>query len=106
MAGVSYDLGAVKLYGQYFRTDTPDLDTRTRTVQLGVAVPVGANRLMASVAQTRRDTPTADTRRTTAALGYDHFLSKRTDLYAVYLSDDLTGFSRTGSLALGIRHRF
>lgn len=106
MAGVSYDLGAVKLYGQYLRTDTPDLDTRTRTVQLGVAVPVGAHRLMASVAQTRRDTPPVDTRRTTAALGYDHFLSKRTDLYAVYLSDDLTGFSRTGSLALGIRHRF
>jgi predicted porin len=106
MAGLSYDFEAVKLYGQYFHTDTPDIRTTTRTTQLGVAVPVGAGRIMASVAQTRRDMPVTDTSRTTAALGYDHYLSKRTDLYAVYLSDRLTGYERRASLALGMRHRF
>lgn len=106
MAGLSYDFSLVKVYGQYFHTDTPDTRTRTRTAQFGAAVPVGAGRVMASVARTQRDTPLADARRTTAALGYDHYLSKRTDLYAVYLSDRLTGYARRGSLALGVRHRF
>ncbi|MDQ0570634.1 putative porin [Variovorax paradoxus] len=106
MAGLSYDFNVVKVYGQYFHTDTPDIRTQTRTTQLGFAVPVGAGRLMASVASTRRDMPLTDSRRTTSALGYDHYLSKRTDLYAVYLSDKLTGFDRRGNLALGVRHRF
>lgn len=106
MTGVSYDFDAVKVYGQYFHTDTPGIQTRTRTTQLGFAVPVAAGRIMASVSRTRRDALAADSRRTTAAVGYDHFLSKRTDLYAVYLWDRLTGFAREGSWALGVRHRF
>jgi predicted porin len=106
MAGLSYDFKIVKLYGEYFHTDTPDIRTQTRTTQFGAAVPVGAGRIMASVARTNRDMPVTDTVRTTAAVGYDHYLSKRTDLYAVYLSDRLTKFEREGNLALGIRHRF
>lgn len=106
MAGLSYDLQYLKLYGQFFRARTPDIQSRTRTTQLGVAVPIGAGRLMASGSRTDRDLQTTDAHRTTAALGYDHFLSKRTDLYAVYLSDKLSGYSRSGNLALGVRHRF
>lgn len=106
MAGLSYDFQVAKVYGQYFRTDTPDIQSRTKTMQLGVAVPVGAGRLMASASRTNRDLPTTDVHRVTAALGYDHFLSKRTDLYAVYLSDKLSGHARSANLALGVRHRF
>ncbi|CAN7702656.1 MULTISPECIES: hypothetical protein [unclassified Variovorax] len=61
---------------------------------------------MASVSRTQRDMPIADSRRTTGAVGYDYFLSKRTDLYTVYLADKLTGFARAGNVALGMRHRF
>lgn len=106
MAGLSYDFDVVKVYGQYFHTDTPGIQARTRTTQLGLAVPVGAGRVMASVSRTLRDMPIADSRRTTGAVGYDYFLSKRTDLYAVYLSDKLTGFGRAANVALGVRHRF
>ncbi len=107
MAGGSYDLGAAQLYAQWLRARTPDLHTDTDTVQLGAAVPVGAGRLMASVARTTRDIPTAtDTRRTTWAVGYDHKLSKRTDLYAIYLRDQLTGYRGAGSVGAGVRHRF
>jgi predicted porin len=106
MAGASYDLQWLKLYGQYFHTDTRGTALKTKTGQIGVAVPVGTGNIMASVAHTRRDAPNVDAKRTTTGLGYDHFLSKRTDLYAVYLQDKLTGFSSTGSLALGVRHRF
>ncbi len=106
MGGASYDFTLLKLYGQYFRTDTRDTALKTRTGQIGVAVPLGGGNVMASVAHTRRDAPNVDATRTTAALGYDYFLSKRTDLYAVVLQDKLTGFSSTRSLALGVRHRF
>jgi len=106
MGGVSYDLGAVKLFGQYFRTDTSDTSLKTKTGQLGASAPLAGGLLMASVARTQRDAPSVDVSRTTAALGYDYFLSKRTDLYTVYLSDRLTGFSRQGSLTFGVRHRF
>ena len=106
MMGLSYDLDFVKLFGQYFHTDTPDIQTKTRTGQLGFAVPVGPGRIMATVARTEREVAGAETTRTTTGLGYDHYLSKRTDLYAVYLLDKLTAFDRQSSLALGVRHRF
>ncbi len=85
---------------------TTYIGARTTTGQIGVAVPLGGGNVMASVAHTRRDAPNVDATRTTAALGYDYFLSKRTDLYAVVLHDKLTGFSGSGSVALGVRHRF
>ena len=47
--------------------------------------------------------------RTTVSLGYDHFLSKRTDVYAVAMYDrvsmDIPNKSGTSAL-VGIRHRF
>lgn len=106
MVGLSYDFNIVKLFGQYFHTDTPGIRSKTRTGQLGLAVPVGPGRIMATVARTERELAGAETARTTAGLGYDHYLSKRTDLYAVYLSDKLTSFEAQSSLALGVRHRF
>lgn len=107
MIGASYDFKAVQLYGQLLSTRTPDIRVATDTTQLGAAVPVGAGRFMASVARTERKvTNGAETHRTTWAAGYDHFLSKRTDLYAVYMRDRLTDFSSSGSVGFGMRHRF
>lgn len=107
LIGASYDFKAVQLYGQLQRTRTPDIRTTADTAQLGAAVPVGAGRFLASVARTERKvTGSPGTQRTTWALGYDHFLSKRTDLYAVYMRDRLTGFSGSGSVGVGMRHRF
>jgi predicted porin len=106
MVGANYDLGFAKIYGQYFKTDTRDSNLDTKTAQLGTAVPVRSGNLMMSIAHTQRDAPGLDTSRSTAGVGYDYFLSKRTDLYAVALRDKLTGFSASTSLALGVRHRF
>ncbi|MNY32521.1 hypothetical protein D3C86_1667430 [compost metagenome] len=44
--------------------------------------------------------------RTTSSVGYDHFLSKRTDLYAVAMHDKVTDVRSGTSLVLGVRHRF
>jgi hypothetical protein len=44
--------------------------------------------------------------RRTAALGYDHALSKRTDIYAVYLYDKLSTSGSGKGYTAGIRHAF
>ena len=43
---------------------------------------------------------------TTTTVGYDHNLSKRTDVYGVVMNDRFTGLKSGTSLAVGIRHRF
>jgi len=108
--GVSYDLGVLKLFGQASRT-TLDLiaggDRKFSTYQLGTSVPVGLGAVLLSFAQTQKDEPAlADIRRRTAALGYDHALSKRTDLYLIGLNDRVTNLANGNTVVAGIRHRF
>jgi predicted porin len=64
--------------------------------------------VLAAYADTRRSGSllAADLKRNTLSLGYDHLLSKRTDLYTIYMSDEITAASRTSSFAAGVRHRF
>ena len=40
------------------------------------------------------------------SVGYDHLLSKRTDLYGVYMSDQLSGLGTGNNYGAGVRHRF
>ena len=47
-----------------------------------------------------------DGKHTTTTVGYDHNLSKRTDVYGVVMNDRFTGLKSGTSLAVGIRHRF
>ena len=107
MGGASYDFRVLRLYGSFYRARTPDLRATSDTTQLGVAVPTGPGRVMASASRTLREVTSApDTTRNTYALGYGYDLSKRTDLYAVYLRDRATGFGGQNSFAVGMRHRF
>jgi predicted porin len=108
-AGASYDLQVVKLFGQIASTQlkiiggTRDYDTW----QLGATVPLGLGNVLLSYASSKKVEPTlVDVKRGTLALGYDHNLSRRTDLYAVYLSDKVKGLSTGNSLVAGVRHRF
>lgn len=107
LAGANYDFGSVKLFGNAVRTDIHG-GVATRTADLGVSVPLSkTGTLLAEVARTRTGKPgVADTRRTTATVGYDYRLSKRTDVYALYVSDKKTNAATAGSTALGIRHLF
>lgn len=108
--GASYDLTAVKLFAQWSQTkiDLPSNASRDfSTIQLGASAPIGAGKLLFSLASTKRDeTALSSIKRTTWALGYDHALSKRTDLYAVVMRDTVTNLSGGTSLGAGIRHRF
>ena len=78
---------------------------------MGLDVPVSkAGTVKFAYAQTKSDwAADTDTKRKTATLGYDHFLSKRTDVYTavMYDKDDRFASNQSGtSAAVGIRHRF
>jgi len=108
LAGASYDLGFVKLFASAQTTQRNVTEVQSKTYQLGGAVPVTvmSSVLMSWANTTIYQPKKSDTTRNTAALGYDYFLSKRTDVYCTYLYDKLTANSVGNSYVVGIRHTF
>lgn len=104
--GAGYDFKLVKLFATYDRA-SHDADFEDKTFTAGASVPVGNGKILAAWARTEREgTGLPERKRSTASLGYDHFLSKRTDLYAVYMNDRITNLKSGNSIGVGIRHRF
>jgi predicted porin len=107
LTGAAYDFGPVKVFGSAEHTSI-DRGGSTRLFDAGISIPVsGADAIMLETAQSRIEAPgAADYRRTTASLGYDHRLSKRTDVYAIYSNDKKSTASNAGTVAFGVRHTF
>jgi predicted porin len=106
-AGGSYDFGVAKAFASYDTANTNLPDLKAKTAQAGVSVPAGQGNVLFSWAQTRNSgTGLTDTKRDTGAIGYDYFLSKLTDLYAVAQYDKLSGFNSAETYAVGMRLRF
>jgi predicted porin len=106
LLGGAYRLGVAKVYAQYERVDN-NSHVIDDTVQLGASVRLWAGNVLVSWAGTRRrPADGADIRWTTAALGYDYALSKRTDVYAAYRFDEISGVSSGNSLGVGMRMGF
>jgi len=108
--GSSYDFGLLKLFGQYTdvretQTQTTVAGTHDEIAQLGVSVPVGAGALLASWSESRTS-GSARFDRSFATVGYAYRLSRRTDLYAMWMVDKLTGNDAASSVAFGVRHAF
>ncbi|MBT9486869.1 MAG: porin [Rubrivivax sp.] len=101
--GGSYDFKVAKLFGQYGSVDNDASGNSYDITGFGASVPVGAGSLLA---QWGAVSPDVGSKRTTFSVGYDYFLSKRTDLYAVYMSDKISGLDTGTTYAVGIRHRF
>lgn len=99
----AYDFGVVKAFGQFTRVDNDSTGRTYDITGLGASVPVGPGRVLAQWGQLE---PDVGAKRRTMSLGYDHFLSKRTDVYAVYMNDKLTGTGTGNNYSVGIRHRF
>lgn len=110
LASVSYDFNVVKVFGQYSSGTVqarglPEIGLDT--LGLSAQVPVGAGRIVASWARTKREQAgVSDRVRSTLSAGYIHSLSKRTDLYGVAIADRATNLRSGTGLALGIRHSF
>ena len=101
--GASFNMAPVKFYGQYGTSDNKTIDNTTKVLGLGADYALGAGKLMA---QWNKQSPDAGDDLKTFSFGYGHQLSKRTDLYAVYMNEKKTGLSTGNSYAVGVRHRF
>ena len=99
----SYDLKAAKLFAQFGKVKNDSTGRKYDITELGVSLPVGAGKVLAQWGEIK---PDVGAKRTTVSLGYDYNLSKRTDIYAVYMSDKLSGLSAGNNTSVGIRHRF
>lgn len=105
--GASYDLGMAKLFGQYSEVDTDAaVDTSTKLYSIGTIIPVGAGKVLAQYGEGKAEVPGATVKNKTFSLGYDYYMSKNTDLYAVYMNDKRTNVSTGNTLAGGMRLRF
>jgi predicted porin len=105
--GLTYDFKLVKLYGQYMYTQNSvsSGDYHVSTGQAGFTIPIANGKIMASYAYSK-DSGGFDQIRRTWAVGYDYPLSKRTDVYAAYLDDKISGESHGETFGVGIRAKF
>lgn len=111
--GGSYDFRVVKAFAQYgeirTRSTAALFDAKTRISGLGIAVPVGAGRILGQVGYSKTSSSASPVNGSlrTATVGYDYNLSKSTDIYAVYMNERASYLSPTSNtVAAGIRLRF
>lgn len=96
-------VGPANVYAQYERANN-DNGNDSKTASLSADLAAGPGKVLAGWANTKWTASGA--KRDTFSLGYDYNLSKRTDLYAVYMNDKITNYDRGNSFAVGVRHRF
>ena len=107
--GGSYDAGVVKLYAQYGTINTSaNANVTSKIYTLGASVPLGAGSLIAEYGSSKKTTDGSSTtlKNDIATGGYDYFLSKRTDVYAILLFDKYTTAKHGSTYAVGLKHTF
>ena len=107
--GGSYNFGVVKLFAQYGKISTDaTVDVDTTNIHLSAAVRLGVGAVLATYGSSKIKTAgvAAQPKSSMLSLAYQYSLSKRTDLYAVYMSDKYTARSNGNTLAAGVRHTF
>jgi predicted porin len=103
----SYDLQAVKLFSHAAMVRTrADQHRTTKLWGVGASLPLGPGKLLAQYGSAEARLDGAEPSNRTLTVGYDYFLSKRTDVYAVYMNDRVSGLNAGNSLAGGVRIRF
>lgn len=120
--GATYDFSVVKLFLTYGEAERAATNQKFKTAQAGVSIPrrrrqdprVGGpdtSHRTGRLYRCRADLLALGRRLrqvqgTTATVGYDYFLSKRTDLYVNVMHDRVTDLTSGTSVGLGMRHRF
>ena len=102
--GAAYDLKTVKLFAQAGKVENLTFKIDYDHFGVGASVPMGPNGKI--LAQYSSMEPSNAKASKTTSVGYDHFVSKRTDLYAVYMNEQVPGRSNGNTYGVGIRHRF
>jgi predicted porin len=105
--GGSYTLmNNYKLFGQVGNVENKTAPRKNKYDIWGLGVSaevVPQGKVLAYYSQINPDTGSD---RTTFSVGYDHFLSKRTDAYGAVMSDKISGVGSATSYSVGLRHRF
>ena len=114
--GASYDLGVVKLFGQFTQAKTKSASYTFMTLnsyELGAAVPVTAEgTVLVAYGEAKYSGDLTDSvwrsslKHRIFSLAYDQKLSKRTDVYAGFKNDGSTFLESGQTFAVGIRHAF
>ena len=105
--GASYDLTVAKLFGQYTQAKTKaTVATNTKLYGVGVAIPVGAGKILAQYGNAKADFGATEVTNKTLTAGYDYNLSKNTDVYGVIMSDKATAKTTGNTVAAGLRVKF
>lgn len=108
--GGSYDFKFVKFYAQYGQIETEAANkVEVENIQISASIPLGTHGTVLaayglSEIETAGDPFVPESKM--ATLGYDHKLSKRTDVYALYMSDKYSRRSSGNTYAIGLRHTF
>ncbi|MET0349258.1 MAG: porin [Rhizobacter sp.] len=102
--GGAVDFKVVKVFGQYGQVKNEGtVELKNKIFQVGASVPVGNGKALFAYGQAKAESSTTDVTRKTASVGYDYNLSKRTDVYAVYMNDKKTNLDSGNSYGAGIR---
>jgi len=104
-AGVSYNFGFARAFGQYTWIDDRGNDLKTRSTTAGVSVPLGPGNVLAQVAYTTSDGTAVDRRHTTTSLGYVYHFDSVTDFYVLGSDDRQRRQTRGLSYAVDISQR-
>jgi len=102
--GGAFNFSPVKLYAQYGKVNNDTTGNSYKITGLGGDFAVSPTGKL--LLQWGKVNPEVGAGRTTTTFGYDYQMSKRTDLYAVYMSDRQTGKTNGTAYAVGARHRF
>jgi predicted porin len=108
LLGASYDLGVVKLVGQYNTVKFGDL--KDKEWQLGAQVPVSAAAsVLVGYARSKGEGDTVDTKGTGYTLAGLYDVSKRTRLYVALKNvkiEGVAGETKANTFGVGVRHAF
>lgn len=106
--GLSYNAGFAKFFLQYGQVkNEADIGTKAKVAQVGATIPIGAGAVLASYGYDKweNDLGTSDKYKI-GSLAYSYNLSKRSELYAVYMREAITALNAGNTYAAGIRHKF
>ncbi|RQR22976.1 porin [Burkholderia sp. Bp9143] len=108
LAGATYNANFAKLYAAIQTTNTTTTEVGSHTYELGLSIPATqTSTVLVEWARTKQSAPKEKNAiRNTASVGYDYYLSKRTDVYAVCSYDKLSGKPSGTTYGVGMRHAF
>ena len=103
LAGSFGITGTTRLFAQYGQVDNKSTGADYKITGLGANVGMGTGSILAQYSHVQAS---AGGNRNTYTVGYDYFMSKRTDLYAAAMIDKQDGKSSGNGYSVGVRHRF